>query len=1221
MASPETPAAIFWRLLAFRAANPGIDPAPGFGDGNLTTRATVRLARLVFESRDLARKTKARFHEQRRMVYCSLTSAVDVTLFNLAYSAGTHTAEIYAFFEQDPSNQDADDRRALRFWGQSAMPMLPPDAALSWRGHPDLPSLFALLAAVSAHSHIVLDRQAAGDQDASSSTIRALCEAWCNIGPEYSLGVLSQTASLALEARGAIVVDAVGRGAPVPAGAFSAYAQHLLSPSPGGGDGGPRTTSPPRNRAPRGTPQPPGTRGARSAPGSAAEARAQAARDRTRSAAAGQAAENERFENERAARAARAAASRTEEHSGPQPAGPSTRQDVHARAQRRAQSRSDAGEGAPESPADRSTRTRQDTQQRLRAKMETRKRDREAAALAEREVTNNAAAAAAAVALRQQRFAQQLAAAHLARRAGAELAAEAAAAAAASEAQRQQYIAQLAAAAREARRVEAEHAAALVAEAAAVAAEAEHTRQVAEERARHAESEAAADRAQHATEVHERQARLERELRTAEREAAYRAFERELEEFDAADALAADAAVGEAAAVAPDAAAVDVTATTTAAGDDAAAAATNAPAAAAASKSATTATADADAAAGEAAAHAVAAAGEDAAHAAAAAGEAAARSVTAAAGESAATVADGTTAAATAGEPAVVAASAGEAITEANATALRRRRAAATAPPPGRNDGRGGGNRQMMGRDVRRLAALTANARAARESGLHTSPWYEFDMSSWPPKGAELLYGDGSHFSWAFCPFLHDVARVSWPPHWTFSRSDLDPRWDAWVRAYQEAGNVDPSSWPADGYISAAEQEGFIDALVGPGLAGAFLQEYVSGLAVTAQQDAQERAARAARQSATDALGRAATLRMHQPYETPGLLYANIVHFVVGDGPAQVGLEFGNFRVGEVMLGPKTVAGRELYFVVYADGTSVWLHEPTVRRALSRYAAVRDGAQVLSQFEAEAVLAEESLRHVLALDVRNRRTRATLAEEARAAAAVAVAAAAPAPYVTAGLPAPQPPEAATAAASATTAPTATSAAAAATAPDLAAAGSPAPQSPGDSPAHASATAEAAGAADGPPLQPLPETGPGVTTTAPSAATTTTTEAAAEAAATATAAVPAEPATAVPAAAAGELSPLGGSLASPDRDALTRGPSPSRRVSFSPNTASAQRAGQAQRASNAMAAAAAAAASSIFEAETVSTAAAAEAAEAAVAAAAVPGAIHAGPGSLAALVWL
>jgi len=183
MASPETPAAIFWRLLAFRAANPGIDPAPGFGDGNLTTRATVRLARLVFESRDLARKTKARFHEQRRMVYCSLTSAVDVTLFNLAYSAGTHTAEIYAFFEQDPSNQDADDRRALRFWGQSAMPMLPPDAALSWRGHPDLPSLFALLAAVSAYSHIVLDRQAAGDQDASSSTIRALCEAWCTLGP------------------------------------------------------------------------------------------------------------------------------------------------------------------------------------------------------------------------------------------------------------------------------------------------------------------------------------------------------------------------------------------------------------------------------------------------------------------------------------------------------------------------------------------------------------------------------------------------------------------------------------------------------------------------------------------------------------------------------------------------------------------------------------------------------------------------------------------------------------------------------------------------------------------------------------------------------------------------------------------------------------------------------------------------------------------------------
>jgi hypothetical protein len=258
-------------------------------------------------------------------------------------------------------------------------------------------------------------------------------------------------------------------------------------------------------------------------------------------------------------------------------------------------------------------------------------------------------------------------------------------------------------------------------------------------------------------------------------------------------------------------------------------------------------------------------------------------------------------------------------------------------------DGRGGGNRQMMGRDVRRLAAFMANARAARVSGLHTSPWYEFDMSSWPPKGAELLYGDGSHFSWAFCPFLHDVARVSWPPRWTFSRSDLDPRWGAWVRAYQEVGNVDPSSWPADGCISAAEQEGFIDALVGPGLAGAFLQEYVSGLAVTALQDAHERAAREARQSATDALGRAATLRMHQPYGTLGLLYANIAHFVVGDGLAQVGLGFGYFRVGDVMLGPKTVAGRELYFAVYANGTSVWLHEPTVRRALGRLIGVASG--------------------------------------------------------------------------------------------------------------------------------------------------------------------------------------------------------------------------------------------------------------------------------------
>jgi len=50
-----------------------------------------------------------------------------------------------------------------------------------------------------------------------------------------------------------------------------------------------------------------------------------------------------------------------------------------------------------------------------------------------------------------------------------------------------------------------------------------------------------------------------------------------------------------------------------------------------------------------------------------------------------------------------------------------------------------------------------ANARAGANHPLPSS-WLECDMSRWPPPGAEIHHADGCHFSWAFIPFLLDVA-------------------------------------------------------------------------------------------------------------------------------------------------------------------------------------------------------------------------------------------------------------------------------------------------------------------------------------------------------------------------------------------------------------------------------------------------------------------------------
>jgi len=65
--------------------------------------------------------------------------------------------------------------------------------------------------------------------------------------------------------------------------------------------------------------------------------------------------------------------------------------------------------------------------------------------------------------------------------------------------------------------------------------------------------------------------------------------------------------------------------------------------------------------------------------------------------------------------------------------------------------------------------------------------WLGFNMSTFPPRNIIALKpSQMPNRSWAFIPFLWEIAGLQRHPTWTFNASELPPNWPTWVIQYKE---------------------------------------------------------------------------------------------------------------------------------------------------------------------------------------------------------------------------------------------------------------------------------------------------------------------------------------------------------------------------------------------------------------------------------------------------